>query len=941
MQNVSIRLGFAIIMFACVCLPEVTQAQQTYCRHNDEAYLRDSAWNKSRQDRYSSSSYRRNEDRVELYRKLSKTTEDSADIDTQNKISPTNIVDYDYIRGNDSVHDFLRSFESLRRLPVQGIVLLTQHILVQMNEYSYLARHSYNSYEELSLASGPQVNQKKCIRQLSDLVDRMHRQPDSRDLNFNQLLDTFGHAPSGQLMGNYIWPGSYRECLRLQIHSREGKLGTKYCIARIKGVDWPKEVETDSVSVQVGVCLPESCDSISYRNKHALVEQLVEYNLRQIDKDMYEVAGLYCLPDEASPLRSIWRDPYRVIAVIVATCWIGMISYASVRDYLYESNLNEETSCRSLRSSELLKSFSIIHNINRLFTTTKQQSCDSDVSLIKQTNLSPSNRSELVQASGIEKRRSNNQINTNITTSVDLDILSSIKVIAMCYVILGHVLMIVTGGVIDARQLKTNPAFLVANLSPAFAVNSFFSITGILTAYLLLKENKTSPFLASPTKWIMLTVYRYVRLMPMYLLVVLYSKFIAKYTNSGPFWDYGTSSLSHRRQCEQESAFWTLLFGANFKKPLEHCLPGGWYLANDFQFFLITPFFVYLLDKCPKIGMRVLIICAVGGYLSAVFSILGAEINDIRPIASFEPHAFKVYVTSLVYTYTRPYYRIPAYLCGLYIGHILYQYEQDKSNPEIISSIGDNPNQVSTERDWPNIVKNNCKLFCSLVIAACLIFAGSDVRLDEKPASMFIAAIIGAYLSVFILSADLLISFKATPSSKREELGQPKLFKRFSIWFSLSLMFGTYITSFIGARVTLTKSAARGATAMILPTFNLATGIAVGLIVLAAATSSTNKSQSLVYRFLTAPQWKPLARLSLSVLLVNVEVITYLADGREYLHALTNQYLWSMNLLSIVMTYIVSTFVSLLIESPLCGLIKYSMRMIVKRTGSELNLKAG
>lgn len=861
---------------------------------------------------------------------------------TEKKISQMNKIDFDYIKATDTAHDYLYRFESFEHMQIQELVLLDRHLNLKMNEYSYLLRHSYSSYDELKSAAGPQVNQRKCIKHLKELVARMHLQPNLKDLNFNQLLDTFGHAPSGKMLGNYIWPGSYRECRRLRIlRSGGGDLGTRYCIAQLKGTAWPSEVETDFISVQVGVCLPETCDSISYRDKHSLVGELMSYNSRALDQEMYEVASLYCLPDEASPLRSVWRDRSTTLVLLFVTCWMGLIIYASVKHFLRDYHLKQvgsEQDSNSRGSLKLLESLSITRNVSKLFEIEEPQECDSNVVPNKQTS---SSEDKAYEDQNLHRDTGKNRASTRNSSQnfINFDILSSIKVIAMCYVILGHVLMIITGGLIDARQLKTNTAFLIANLTPAFAVNSFFSITGILTAYLLLKRNQTSPFLTNPLKWALLMAYRYARIMPFYLLIVLYSKLLAKYTNSGPFWDYGTSKMSHRRQCEQESILWTILFAANFKQPLEHCLPGGWYLANDFQFFLITPLFIYLLGKHPKLGRRALLVCAAGGYLSAIISVLNAQVDDMRPLVQFDPHAFKVYVTSLVYTYTRPYYRMPAYLSGLYIGHILFEYELAKSRSSTVDRQINEDNRSDKERDWPDTIKNHCKLICSLGIAVSLAFVGSNIHLGQGASSVFSAITSGTYFFVFALSLDLVLSFKATKSRNGEELGQPALFKRFSGLLSLTLLYGPYITTFIGSRISATKSVARVTIAMILPTYNLAVGVAVGMIVLSAATSPTNKPKSLIFRFFTAPQWKPLARLSLCVLLVNVEVITYITDGREYLHAITNQYLWSINLLAIVMTYIVSTVASVIVESPVRCLIKHALKFIAERSNSNLSLK--
>ncbi|KAF6032487.1 hypothetical protein EB796_009206 [Bugula neritina] len=44
------------------------------------------------------------------------------------------------------------------------------------------------------------------------------------------------------------------------------------------------------------------------------------------------------------------------------------------------------------------------------------------------------------------------------------------------------------------------------------------------------------------------------------------------------------------------SSHWyaNILYVNNVVKPLEQCAPWSWYLSDDFQYFLLTPFVVYI-----------------------------------------------------------------------------------------------------------------------------------------------------------------------------------------------------------------------------------------------------------------------------------------------------------------------------------------------------------
>lgn len=754
---------------------------------------------------------------------------------------------FKYFQDFNSIDKILTEFHSLHGLySIAELNLFGLYVQSHSTEYSFMDIHHYNSFQDLKQAAGPQVNQAKCIRELTYLNKRLEREASlksrSRDLRLLQLMDTYGRMPPGYFLGNFLWEGSYRECLSLKIDTeeRDSPTSTRYCIAHLKNRAWPEAVNNDVISIQSGVCLPASCDSMNYKNKLKLVGSLLEFNEREVDKKELEVSGLYCLPDERSPMRSVLASPRTLITLVAITCWLLVLAYATVKDYNSKS-LETETDS----SAEVLRSLSVTRNLRKLF------------------RISTAKAEREQQVKEAEKERA----------IVDLNIIEGIKVVAMCYVILGHVLMITTGGIIDGRRLCDNTSFTIANMAPAFAVNSFFAITGILTSYLLFKQAGSN--ILKARTWIGLIVLRYIRIMPLYLFAVAYAKTIAKYTNSGPLWDYATSEESQRRICEQESWLWTLLFAANLKKPLEHCIPGGWYLANDFQFAIITPIFLISLYKYPNFGRKLLLGVAALGYLGCIVSIMRVEsLRDMTPIAQFKPHGFKAVLGHLTSSYTMPQYRIPAYLVGLYIGHLLYTFElmagrasaltkeslkkqpQDL-NPKLLESTCSDDEQQAY--DWPEVFKTYCVPLCGAAVVIC------------------------------------------------------------------------GMVPFIASVIPFNQTWARIAVSLMTPSFHLIFSLATGLFVLSQA-SATGANRYAIARVLAAPLWKPFARLSLCALLVNVEVIIYIVQGREHLHPLTSQYLWSINLLAVIATYCVSIVVCVLVESPLRVAINY----LIARVASDI-----
>lgn len=770
--------------------------------------------------------------------------------------------------------------------------------------YNDFFSHRYDNFKELKLAGGPQIDQEVCLKQLAHLVKRSEAQVkekyDSKDINLFRLLDSFGRVPPGLSNGNAFWIGSYSECLATEIELPEANSKTRYCIASVKQNSWPDNPLTELALLKSAVCLPKACDSLNYKNKFDLIYKLMESQFREMDKDQAQLTNLYCLPDEESTLRVWWQSPRVVFTVIGFSIWFAILLYSTIKYEQLREGKAEEESCRKSefgltngfkldetpeKRSEvdpymsIYSSLSVINNFELLFNTSKKSALLETARKLKQQS-SDDNLAQNSETLVVEERK-----------FVDLSILEGIKVICMMYVILGHVLMCFSLVINNGRELAstTSVAFFISNLVPAFAVNSFFTITGLLTSFLLFKQNQSYSFMSNPGKWVAFIMYRYLRIMPMYMIVVLYTKTISKYTGSGPYWDYGTSSLGHRRSCEEESWFWTILFGANFKSPLNHCVATAWYLANDFQFFLVTPIFLSALNKNPKFGKKLLKFAIAAGYVAGFYSIFVTELEDLRPVARFMPQGFKTYVTNLNNNYTRPQYRIPAYLIGLLIGFNLYTYEQKKM------------------KFFADKKKNASQTLDSLPKDSQLEGSSSKAKETE--------------------SNDVQVT---------EEPDWPENFKKYGLTWSIFFVTVCIATPAISAMIPFSKLSARIILAIIMPSYHVLFSLSVGIYIILATTGSGYK---LINKCLSASFWKPLSRLSLCAVLVNVEVIIYLAQSNTHAQYLDNKYHLAMNILSIFLTYIVAIAVCVLFEAPMRAalnhLLKYAFSKVTTRSSKQ------
>ena len=173
----------------------------------------------------------------------------------------------------------------------------------------------------------------------------------------------------------------------------------------------------------------------------------------------------------------------------------------------------------------------------------------------------------------------------------------------MAYVIFGHMIIYYSSSInISDFPRLIGTWYGVLMQGGLFAVDVFFFLSGFLAAFILLKK-------VSRNCCGLLHIYfhRWYRLALPMALTILISLFIIPYLISGPF-SYTFKGVGVQ-QCVR---YWwsNFLFINNFIPTHieDECLGWTWYLANDFQFFLIGPPLVLLFKSKPRL---VYCICAL------------------------------------------------------------------------------------------------------------------------------------------------------------------------------------------------------------------------------------------------------------------------------------------------------------------------------------------
>ena len=284
---------------------------------------------------------------------------------------------------------------------------------------------------------------------------------------------------------------------------------------------------------------------------------------------------------------------------------------------------------------------------------------------------------------------------TNNVRSDSLTCINGIRFISMTWVLLGHSYSNLQGAVPVANLLSMleldgpiygNVAFqAVLNAFPS--VDTFFFIGATLLAYLTLKElDKTKG--GNVQFWIMYYVHRYIRLTGVYLIVMGLIATVFKYFATGP---QSLLVLTSVESCQQ--SWWVnALYMNNIYPQIDSskpwCLGQAWYMANDMQFFIISPIFIYAMWKRPITGLFISSAGLLAGTIIPMIIVWKRDFPISMGFLSFTDSSAAI--EYLMDFYIVPWCRFQPYICGLMFGYLLHYLRDQpklKINPIFITWI--------------------------------------------------------------------------------------------------------------------------------------------------------------------------------------------------------------------------------------------------------------
>jgi peptidoglycan/LPS O-acetylase OafA/YrhL len=261
------------------------------------------------------------------------------------------------------------------------------------------------------------------------------------------------------------------------------------------------------------------------------------------------------------------------------------------------------------------------------------------------------------------------KIKYTATYDQNLEIFNGIRVLMMLYVVYGHSFLFGTTYVDNLTDLSDliKDWWLLVLYAALYSVDVFFYMSGFLFAYI--GTGKLKKVKATPLNYIGLCIHRLLRFWPTYAVALIFFWRVLPYLGEGPVWFQMTYYTS---LCE--GTIWQnfALLDDMLVSNADYCFGWGWYLSNDFQMFLITPFFLWLYIRKRRVGKLAIFALICGSWVLSL--IIGADL-DVR--ANLPTGGGIQNQKAFANYYIKPWIRLPPYFIGILAALIYKEFREE------------------------------------------------------------------------------------------------------------------------------------------------------------------------------------------------------------------------------------------------------------------------
>ncbi|XP_045202055.2 nose resistant to fluoxetine protein 6-like [Mercenaria mercenaria] len=508
-----------------------------------------------------------------------------------------------------------------------------------------------------------------------------------------RMVDSMGKPGTDLMDFSLNWAGNFDECVAIKAESytdpvaKEGlehPYTGKYCTATVQLTDATLSF-AGPLGLNIGMCLPDTCSSADGSALMNIVTRLLRLNMT--------IPKMYMSCQE----KSLEFTDKALAVTIVGSIFAAVIVVATTYDVIIQHYLRKGAKKDKTQKDDI-KAVNGVVNAAYNHSISKDDLSNSDMKVHKNGGL-PNGFTDLEKATNSEispdkapykpgipgKLLLSFSVYTNAPKILNtnqpkgtLTSVNGIRFLSMTWVILGHVyafgLNLTDNLATFFPQIAKRFTFQ-AIMNASFSVDTFFVLSGLLVSYLSLREMKKRGG-ALKFNWLLFYFHRYWRLTPPYMLLLMLYVPTFKYWANGPFWPQTGVDVD-----ECKDTWWTnLLYINNVYKADKQCMGWSWYLANDMQFYVISPFMLVPLYYSPIAGAVACLALILGNFISAGMISSHSHFHANILFDQDQTVGMKLYV--------KPWTRVGPYVVGFFTGYILYKTECKVQMSKVANFVG-------------------------------------------------------------------------------------------------------------------------------------------------------------------------------------------------------------------------------------------------------------
>ncbi|XP_069112030.1 nose resistant to fluoxetine protein 6-like isoform X2 [Argopecten irradians] len=461
-----------------------------------------------------------------------------------------------------------------------------------------------------------------------------------------KMIDSWGKPRAGLFEGNARWDGVYDECMDIEAEVN-GHIAfeTSSCASTIQT---PLKGPAGDLSVVIRMCLPSACSQ--YPDPNLITDSLLAF--------------IPTTPKLTSSYSWCQTEPEYDLRTTITICVLGVFLLLMTSATLFEVFIVHPYRQKISKATPVtdIPTNNPDQEVEIPVKPTVIQTMDYQPAVVtRYTGLCSKLLLSFSVWSNGKKLLSAEQ------SGGSMGAINGIRFFSMTWVILGHTYIFLlmqqemTNMIPFAVRMLRRRTFMVIT-NGLLSVDTFFTLSGLLLAYVFMKEMKREK---GRINWFMFYFHRFWRLTPPYMLMMMLDIVMFRYLGDGPNWSPEGLETNF---CKD--TWWTnLLYVNNFVKTDKPCFGWAWYLANDMQFYWISPVILVPLYFSKKIGSFIAFLFLLGttitsGVVSKHFELPSTQYSTVP-----NPHAGDYFDNY----YIKPYCRMGPYIVGMMTGYILYR----------------------------------------------------------------------------------------------------------------------------------------------------------------------------------------------------------------------------------------------------------------------------